>query len=252
MESEGAEIDDQYQVTHWVIPEKLKITGHLDGYIDNWSQIWEGKALGKEGFRRFQNVGFDAYPEYPWQISVYMLATDLPALYTIKNRDDGELVRFVLDQPPISADDIATKAIGIYTAYNDQEMPVCDPERYLCGYYFLHDELEDDEQVQTVEDPYIEAVAGALSEVREQAKYLKDKGNELRDDLLKLATGKHLAGMYEIDIRTIESQRLDTKKMIEAGLNPDDYKSPSVSQRVGVKTTTPKREMREDGETESV
>ncbi len=248
LESEGAEIEDQYEVNYWVIPGKLKITGHLDGYIPNWSQIWEGKALGKEGFRRFQNVGFDAYPEYPWQISTYMLATDLPALYTIKNRDDGELIRFVIDEPPISSEDIFAKAIGVYTAYNNQEMPDCDPERYLCGYYFLHDELEEEEQVQTVEDPYIEAVAGALSEVREQAKYLKEKGDELRDDLLRLPTGRHLAGSYEIDIKVIESLRLDKKKMIEAGLNPDDYKSPSTSTRVGVKSVTPKREMREDGE----
>lgn len=247
LESEGAEIDDQFEVTYWVIPEKLKIVGHLDGYIENWQQIWEGKALGKEGFRRFQNVGFDAYPEYPWQISVYMMATRLPALYTIKNRDDGELIRFVIDEHPISSTDIMAKAVGVYNAYNEQEMPDCDPERWMCSYYFLHDELEDDEQVQTVEDPYVEAVAGALTEVREQQKYLKEKGNELRDDLLKLPSGKHLAGMFEISVKEIESHRLDKKKMIEAGLNPDDYKSPSVSTRIEIKTTTPKREMREDG-----
>ena len=233
--SEGAEIDDQYEVTLWIIPGELKIVGHLDGYITNWKQIWENKALGKDGFRRFQNVGFDAYPNYPWQISTYMLATELPALYTVKSRDSGEIIRFVIDTPPITEDEIKAKAIGVYQAYKSGEMPLCDPERWQCSYRFLHDELEEDEQVHTVEDPYIEAAAGALMEVREQQKILKEKHDELRDDVLKLPVGKHDVGEFLVEVKIITSKRHDPKKMIEAGLDPDDYKSESESTRLEVK-----------------
>jgi hypothetical protein len=235
--SEGAEIDAQHEVTLWVIPGELKIVGHLDGIIENWGQIWEGKALGKDGFRRFQNVGFDAYPEYPWQISTYMIATELPALYTVKNRDSGEIIRLVLDTPPISRAEINAKAIGVYTAWKNQEMPACDPERFLCSYSFLHDEISDDEVVNTIEDPYVEAAAGALMEARAQKKFYADKETELRDDLLKiLFPGTHLAGEFRIDIKKVVSQRLSTKKMAEAGLDPNEYKAASESTRVEVKS----------------
>ena len=233
--SEGADIRDQYEITHWVIPGELKIVGHLDGYIDNWRQIWEGKALGKDGFRRFQNVGFDAYPDYPWQISAYMIATQWPALYTVKNRDSGEIIRFVLDTPPIPVEEINAKALGVYQAYKDGKMPLCDPERWQCSFRFLHDELEEDQIIHTVEDPYIEAAAGALMEVKEQQKFLKDKAEELREDIIKLAPGIHEVGQFRVEITSVTSRRHDNKKMIEAGLNPDDFKSESESTRLEVK-----------------
>lgn len=235
LESEGAEIDDQKEVVHWVIPGELKIVGHLDGYITNWEQIWENKALGKDGFRRFQNVGFDAYPDYPWQISTYMIATGWPALYTVKSRDSGEIIRFVIDEPLITEAEINAKAIGVFQCWKSGEMPVCDPERWQCSYRFLHDELAEDETIHTVEDPYIEAASGALMEVREQQKILKDKADELRDDILKLPVGKHDVGEFLVEIKTITSRRHDNKKMIEAGLDPDEFKSESESTRLEVK-----------------
>lgn len=248
LESEGAVLSPQEEVTLWIIPDKLKIVGHVDGDITNWNQVWEGKALGKEGFRRFVNVGFDAYPEYPWQISVYMIALDKPALYTVKSRDDGQIIRMVINEPPISIEEISDKALGVLRAWENHEMPSCDPERYLCSYYFLHDELEEDEPIQTVEDPYVEAAAGALAEIREQQKYLKSKGDELRDDLIKiLPKGRHQAGQFEVGLKEVTSRRLDQKKMIEAGVNPDDYKTESVSTRVEIKTTTQQPKEREDG-----
>jgi hypothetical protein len=235
LESEGAELSPQEEITLWIIPGVLKIVGHVDGDIINWNQVWENKALGREGFRRFKNVGFDAHPEYPWQIATYMHALDKPALYTIKNRDDGELIRLVIDKPPVSLDDIKAKAIGVFKAYEAGIMPACDPERFLCSFYFLHDELEEDEPIQTIEDPYIEAAAGALAEIREQEKYLKEKKDELREDILKLPHGIHEAGDFRITIKSVTSNRIDYKKMIDAGLNPDEYKSPSESTRVEIK-----------------
>lgn len=237
LESEGAIMDPQEEVTLWIIPGVLKIKGHVDGHITNWGQVWEGKALGREGFRRFTNVGFDAYPEYPWQIAVYMHALGLPALYTVKNRDDGQITRLTLDEPPVSLEDIKSKAIGVFKAYETHEMPLCDPERFLCSYYFLHDELDEGESINTIEDPYYEAAAGALAEIREQKKFLTDKEKELRDDVMKLPHGIHEAGDYRIEIKKVVSNRLDQKKMIESGLNPDEYKTPSESVRVEIKPT---------------
>ena len=234
LESEGAIIDDQEEVTLWIIPGKLKIVGHVDGNITNWGQVWENKALGKAGFQRWRNVGFDAYPEYPWQISVYMPALGLPALYTVKCRDDGQMDRLVIEEPPISLQEIQSKMIALYTAHKNQEMPDCDPQRFLCSWYFLHDELDEGETF-TIEDPYYESAAGKLAEVREQMKFLSKVETELKDDLYKLDPGKHIAGGYEIVVTQVDSMRLAKEMLVEAGLDPKDYSKASSYKTVKIK-----------------
>lgn len=234
LESEGAQIEDQEEVTLWIIPGKLKVVGHVDGNISNWGQVWENKALGKEGFNRWRNVGFDAYPDYPWQISVYMLALNKPALYTVKCRDDGQIDRMVIDQPPISLQEIRAKMVNLYSCHKRGEMPACDPERWMCSFYFLHDEMEEGETFE-LDDPYYESAASRLIDVREQLKFLQGLEKDLKDDLNELAVGTHLAGMYQIEVTEVTQQRHDNNKMIEAGLNPNDYKSPSTYRTVKVK-----------------
>lgn len=218
LESEGAVFslgpDEQEKIELWIIPGKLKIVGHTDGHIVNWEQGWENKALGKEGFRRWRNVGFDAYPDYPWQISVYMLATGLPFLYTVKCRDDGQLDRMVLIEPPISLKEIQAKAIALYVAHKNGSMPDCDPERYLCSFFFLHDEAKETETFE-LDDPYFEASAGRLAEVREQIKFLEKVEDDLKGDLNTLAPGIHVAGDYEIVVTPVEQTRLDKEALIQ-------------------------------------
>lgn len=234
LESEGAVIDDQEEVTLWIIPGKLKVVGHVDGRIVNWQQVWENKALGKEGFKRWRNVGFDAYPDYPWQISVYMLAMDLPALYTVKCRDDGQMDRMVIEQPPVSMKEIRAKLVGLYTAHKKGIMPPCDPERWMCSFYFLHDEIEEGETFE-LDDPYFESAASRLADVRSQIKFLTDMEKELKGDLRDLAVGIHVAGDYEIEVVEVTQNRHDQNKMIEAGLNPNDYKSEQTYKTVKVR-----------------
>lgn len=235
LESEGAEMSSQEKVELWIIPGKLKIVGHVDGDVINWDQVWEGKALGKEGYRKFKNVGFDAYPDYAWQISMYMIALDKPALYTVKNRDDGEILRLVIDTPPITLDEINAKCLALYTAFNNHEMPACDPERWMCSFFFLHDEQADDEPLTFVEDPYIEAVAGALAEVREHLKMLTEKEKELKEDLKYMAPGTHVTDSFEIEIKEVTTHRLDQGLMAEAGINPNEYKKEATYTTIKVK-----------------
>ena len=234
LESEGAVIEDQEEVTLWIIPSRLKVVGHVDGNITNWHQVWENKALGKAGFTKWRNVGFDAYPEYAWQISVYMIALEMPALYTVKCRDDGQLDRLVLDAPPISLRDIQAKLVHLYTKHKNGEMPDCDPERYLCSFFFLHDELEEGE-VFEVNDPYIEAAASRLQDIREQLKFLQKVESDLKSDLNRLDPGIHLAGDYEITVTPVSQNRLDKDKMIEAGIDPNQYTTPSTYTTVRIK-----------------
>lgn len=232
--SEGAIIEDQEEVTLWIIPGKLKVVGHVDGNITNWGQIWENKALGKEGFNRWRNVGFDAYPDYPWQISVYMLALDKPALYTVKCRDDGSLDRMVIDKPPVSHKEIQAKMINLYSHHRRGEMPACDPERWMCAFYFLHDEAEERETFE-LDDPYYESAASRLIDVREQLKFLQDLEKDLKSDLNSLDAGVHVAGGYEIEVTQVTQMRHDANKLIEAGLNPNDFKSESSYRTVKVR-----------------
>lgn len=235
LESEGAVIDDQAEVVYWALPEKVKFIGHLDGDIGNWNQIWENKAFGKDGFRRFKNVGFDAYPEYEWQISIYMYGTGKDALYTVKSRDSGEIIRMVLTEPPITEHQLRVKALTLYRAWQAGSMPDCDPERYGCSFFFLHDEAKEEEMVM-VDDPYVEACAGALLDVRLAMKEMGEKEKGLKEDLKKkLSTGKHLAGMYEVEIQKITSRKLDQDMLREAGIDPNDYKKESSYEVIKIK-----------------
>lgn len=235
LESEGAEMSPQEEVELWIIPGALRVVGHVDGNVVNWKQVWEGKALGKEGFRKFKNVGFDAYPDYAWQISTYMIALDLPALYTVKNRDDGEILRLVIDTPPITLEEITNKCLALYTAYKDHEMPACDPERWMCSFFFLHDEQADDEPLTFVDDPYIEAAAGALVEIREHLKMLNEKEKELKEDLRYLKPGIHATDSFEIEINEVTTHRLDQGLLVEAGINPNEYKKESTYTTIKIK-----------------
>lgn len=234
LESEGAVIEDQEQVTLWIIPGKLKVVGHVDGNISNWGQVWENKALGKEGFKRWRNVGFDAYPEYPWQISVYMLALDMPALYTVKCRDDGQIDRMVIQEPPVSLKEIRAKLLGVYTAHKSSQMPACDPERWLCSFYFLHDERQEKEEFE-LDDPYIESAASRLADVREQIKFLQGVEKELKGDLKDLAVGLHYTPNYEIDVTEVTQNRLDKNKLVAAGIDPKEYSRESTYTTVRIK-----------------
>lgn len=131
------------------IAGKVAIRVHPDGVINGslmkgWvgpplaSRVLEIKALRPSFDRGFVN--------YKWQMSIEMAASGLRGLWVYGEKDEaGELVRgddghiqldiIEQDTPPFSLVDIKRRALAIYKAVNNAEIPGCDVKQYPCGFW---------------------------------------------------------------------------------------------------------------------
>ena len=115
----------------------------------------EIKALGEDTFGKFARSGLEQFPEYQWQLSVYMHATGLPWLYAvaprIREKDENGDWKFwvevdktkILDlitEPPIPLSRIRRKIRRINTlAQMDfKDLPPCEKAKF-CSMVRFHD-----------------------------------------------------------------------------------------------------------------
>jgi len=123
-----------------------KIRGHIDGETDQY--VVEAKARSRAAFLRWQQEGFEAFQSSAPQISFYMRQLQKPALYLVKSRDSGVINVQVLDQPPISFEEIVRKVERIEQMALSATQPsevVCDLDQvWFCRYLSLHDRTHPD------------------------------------------------------------------------------------------------------------
>ncbi len=115
----------------------------------------EIKTLGEDAFKKFVRSGLETFPEYQWQLSIYMHAVDLPWLYAAAPRlrekdDDGEwrfwvevdkTIRLdIITEPPIPLSRIRRKIRRINTlAQMDfTDLPPCEKAKF-CSMVRFHD-----------------------------------------------------------------------------------------------------------------
>lgn len=211
----------QGDVELWIVPGKVVVVGHVDGFVDvGGKRVWENKALARSSFDKWVKHRFDEYEDYAWQISVYMLATECGALYTVKRRDDGLVDEFLIDDPPIPFEQIRKKLLNVYAAFLRADMPKCDPERWGCPYWHLHDEHDGpvvgDEPI-ALEGPQekldeMAAIWMVLTktekEIQDRKKKLKAEMDELRQGQRKFETVHHSFDVSERTRETIDKTKL--------------------------------------------
>lgn len=134
------------------------ITGHLDGIIEpdieQWAQsrVWEAKAPNAWAkFEKAYKTGDWTDPlthRYAWQISVYMLATELEAYVTCWGEDHG--VRgFVIEVPPFGLEQVEARVQEIASIVESGMLPqLCSQRDYPCPVVYLHEDAD-----EAVDDP---------------------------------------------------------------------------------------------------
>jgi len=114
----------------------------------------EVKALGEDTFKKFVRSGLETFPEYQWQLSIYMHAVGLPWLYAaaprMREKIDDEWVFWVevdktkilplITEPPIPLSRIRRKVRRINTlAQMDfADLPPCEKTKF-CSMVRFHD-----------------------------------------------------------------------------------------------------------------
>ena len=147
---------DQCNYTHRIGDYMFTVTGHREGI---WSAgtvpmfLWENKSKSKAEFKKWISSldysvanhpvpTFSNHPGHAWQISHYMMCPpDLPVMYTVKDRDSGELSYSYVDQAPFTEDDIRARLQQVIDivemgpgALHDNTL--CDPQanKWFCGF----------------------------------------------------------------------------------------------------------------------
>jgi len=97
LEAEGHKAYDRQQEVYLNYP-KFELIGHIDGKIQyngtGLPELLEIKSMSQFEFDRWMRQGFDGFPEYATQLSLYMAATCLHTVtYIVKNRSNGYVDR---------------------------------------------------------------------------------------------------------------------------------------------------------------
>jgi hypothetical protein len=129
---------------------RVIIRGHMDGIVMNKygdTRIVEAKKFRLSTYPNFVANAVNVNPYYPWQLSVYMIASNMPADFVGGRYDPDtdkitEITTYAYNTPPISLDEIRKKIVEtedfIRGGFAADEVPCVGS--YPCGYYELHDE----------------------------------------------------------------------------------------------------------------
>lgn len=207
LEKEGWEfITTQEELELPIAGGRIIIRGHSDGRARHASsrlgeRTVEAKAMGHNVWAKWKKYSWSEFRRYAWQVSHYMHATGLPAVFAAKNRDTGEVDVTLWDEAPISLAEMKLRAIKIAAA---TELPECDPVQFPCNRFFIHTgsvyEIDPitglevkrggarpaPEEVPEQFTAAFEELARAYEEAREECARAEAKRKEVSNSLLSL------------------------------------------------------------------
>ncbi len=192
----------------WEVAPGFFVTGNTDGRLNNGHGL-EIKTLGPDSFKNFVRSGLEKFPEYQWQLSVYMHAVGLPWLYAAAERSreevDGEYEFYVdvnstkilapITEPPIPVERIRRKIRRVETLaqMEIEELPQCEKTKF-CSMVRFHEliggniEAEAAEEVKPGDELY--ELLLRRQQLHDHQKMLDAERKELDREILQ----KHLEG----------------------------------------------------------
>lgn len=192
------------------------VRGHTDGSTDHeTARLFEAKKFRHSTWPNFLRQGVEVNQNYPWQVSVYMLALDLDEcdfvgghLEKVRNDkgdevldDEGnptwELTEIHVEHlahPPINLKAIRNRIYEVEKRINvglDAKEVECNRSQYPCPFFKLHDwpddtwEWDDPEQAKEADAwmASLAAVDAQLKETNAAALALKAKKDEVAKGL---------------------------------------------------------------------
>ena len=221
---------DQTEVELKILPGRLHIVGHIDGFIELGTadlfdeveygpeRLWECKSMSRAAFDDWVEGRFDYRPGYAWQLSIYMLGTKKTgAHYDVKRRDDGFIDTWLVDEPPFSRKEIKARAEMLLEVFEAGEMPPCTGTggaKWFCEYWFLHEEQEIAiDSIDTPVDniPELDGLMADYYEAVETEKWAKKERDRLKKEIAKFRNGRDQFGteMYEVKIVSVNRKNFD-------------------------------------------
>ena len=260
--ADGYRIDEsQLEVEVKIIPN-VYVRGHTDGLVfpprGKKQRVLEVKTMSKDRFRKWEKAGSNTaermdsgdWEGYAWQISLYMHALNMPAIYVVKNRDSGKLIIDELKVPPIGMPEIKKKIILAEKYRKLDELPECvatGGERFFCPFGYLHMDsspfaAEPDNEDAPIDDAQLALIAALADQYNDLASQIglmrpmDDERKDVGQKLIAALEGAEYAYAGQWKIKDIETKRSypNQKKLAKAlGIDVEELKEtywdPSVS-----------------------
>lgn len=188
------------------VTDDITIFGHLDGIAHVHSssdKLWtpgevfviEAKAFGDAYWEKFHREGIDGFPQYQWQMSLYMSAAELPGLFLVGHKDEnGDVFEYAaqwLCDPEFNMGVVKLRALMLARKIEAGDLPESCEETWPCPFFYLHEEAPERE---TYVDAQLEAWLSNMETWR--ATYtaadnaIKDLKVKIRDRFVELAGEK--------------------------------------------------------------
>lgn len=247
------------------------VRSHPDGMIrgkelgEEW-RVLECKAMNEDRFALFESMGFDAFHGYAYQLSLEMDLSGAPAFFVTKNRNTGQIIKHLINVPPVEPKKIYARFSKIENIIEAAEVgdapsaPECGPdaEWYFCPFFSLgHCDIlagKDAEEVTEVDD---EEFVGILVKYKE-AKAMIKKGKEIVDALRLAITDRMISPRLRVgEYFASYSQRKRVgfnipgakQRLQELGVDPHNYDKETAYMELRV-TGGPKEEAKDEEDDE--
>lgn len=286
MREEGWTIWDEQATVTLMVSGKIRVVGHIDGKgaivgegrehhvsLGNIEpRIVEVKSQSKDEFAAFDAKGWESgiFPKYKWQLSVYMLATGLPAVLVRKDRNSGQIKLEWVDEPFYDLRAIRSRVLSVEMLAADGIGPEeCGPGTiYPCPFFYMPGHGAGSKVARTSKDGVVpvarRVLAGEeakkldrLARTHEMARSNEKVAKDAKDSARKAleAAGEGASGL-DLDtgtrvtfwtqrqgprrLSTEMEERLRAAVMWLHGIDLDNYREQSVGGRM--KITLPDEE----------
>ena len=228
-----------------VIPGEVIIRGHVDGIGHNPAfnpdlRVLEAKALADSGYKTWLSQGFNAFPYYRDQLTVYMAALDMPAVFAVKNKNSGVVDVKMIDDQPGDLEAILERVRQIEYQAREDELPgPCDRRMFPCPFWRLHEDEDDVAEAQA-------AVTGSVKDAdsldhwlneydvaREDEKEAKERKDEAKAALMTIleeeGADKLEGSGFNVTKKPHTFRWLDEADMEADGIDTEFYRREKIS-----------------------
>lgn len=212
---------------------------HPDGFLTRDGQpqyVVETKSMSKDVFAKWLAVGFKSNYAYACQFTIEMLATGLPGVFAVKDRNSGEMKWKAYVEPPVSLDEIRGRMLRVWAAAMKGDLDPFPDEKcdqWGCVYSFLHPAKP---EVMTAADDVLDGLADLYNQARDREQQAKKMKDDAREKLLLAMGDRERAKTlrYGVAVSSVERRTLDKVKLAEVVGDLGAFETVSVSQQVRV------------------
>lgn len=228
------------------VSSQVAIRGHVDGVgVGDCKRVIEIKALAQSTFDEWRAKRWESTlgVKYAKQLTVYMAALGLPALFVVKNKNSGALDILHVDEAPADLVAIQAHVLQVEGYARRGDTPPCETPSWICPFRYLHEGPRDADEVGADQAAEIEALATSYDEARARADEADKVKKETRG-LLLTAMGeaaKVESGGWRVHNITSRRRVLDKAKVNEVlgaqNLSLADFETETTSTQLRVERT---------------